>query len=135
MEKATWEILDTALGHLESPSFNERKYASVFRGRLEAELKRIFDWLADSDGGLELYPSPESVYLAGLVMELKGVDAVGPCDIVREALLILDAERDADGRIPGRLLNNYFTLRHALEFGDCAEWSVISLAKGIIFAS
>ena len=135
MEKATWEILDTALGHLESPSFSERKYAGIFRGRLEAELKRIFDWLANSDGGLELYPSPESVWLAGLVMELKGVDAVGPCDIVREALLILDAERDSEGRIPGRLLNNYFTLRHALEFGDCAEWSVISLAKGIIFAS
>lgn len=135
MEKATWEILDVALGHLESPSFNGLAYAGRLRGRLEQELKRIFEWLEHSDGGVELYPSTESVWLAGLVMELKGVDAVGPCEIVREALLILDAERGEDGRIPGRLLNNYFTLRHALEFGDCAEWSVISLAKGIIFAS
>lgn len=135
MEKATWEILDVALGHLESPEFDGLAYVSRLRVRLETELKRIFEWLEHSDGGVELYPSAESVVLAGLVMELKGRNAVGPCDVVREALLVLDAERGEDGKLPGRLLNNYFTLRHALEFGDCQEWSVISLAKSIIFAS
>ena len=130
----TWDILDEALSRLESPAFDGRWYALAFRERLEAELKRIFDWSESTDGIVELHPSKGAVVLCEIVFELKGVDAVGPCDIVREAMLILDGQR-VDGRLPASVLNNYFTLRYALEFGDCEDWSVISLAKSIIFAN
>ncbi len=131
---ASWEIIDGALSHLESPSFNDAWYALVFRGKLELELKRIFEWIEHSNGSMELYPSSETVWLAETVLELKGSEAVGPCDIVREALLILDTERNgSEGRIPARMINNYMTLKYALEFGDCEDWGVLSLAKQIIF--
>jgi len=133
----TWDLLDRALGHLESPAFDGCRYAAVFRGRLEAELRRIFEWLENTDGGVELHPSPSAYSLAEIVLELKGCGVIdmGPCDLVREALLILNAERDSEGHLPGRLVNNYFTLHYALQYGGCSEWSVISLAKTIILAN
>lgn len=130
----TWEILDSALSHLESPALIDRWYSAVFREQLEKELRRLFSWLDYSAGGVEAFPSKKVVRLAEMVLELRGVNAVEPCDIVREALILMELERDEDGRMPGRLLNNYYTLRLALEYGDCAEWSVIGLAKSIIFA-
>lgn len=135
---ASWELIDDALSHLDSPAFNDSWYALLFRGKLELELKRMFEWLDYSVGSIELHPSSSAVWLAEIVLELKGSEAVGPCDLVREALLILDTERaggdgDGVGRIPARLINNYMTLKYALEFGDCSDWSVLALAKQIIF--
>ena len=135
----TWDLLDRALGHLESPAFEGCRYVAGFRGRLEAELRRIFEWLDNTDGGVELHPSASASYLAETVLEMRGcaVLEMEPCDVVREALLVLNAERDVEcgGRLPGRLINNYFTLHYALEYGDCSVLGVISLAKTIILAN
>lgn len=57
-----------------------------------------------------------------------------PQDLVREALSILDSTRNEEGNLPPRTLNNYYTLKHALDFGDCTDWSVLGLAKSVIFA-
>lgn len=57
-----------------------------------------------------------------------------PQDLVREAICILDGTRDENGKLPSRTLNNYLSLRHALDFGDCQDWTILSLAKSVIFA-
>lgn len=134
MSTASWKVLDRALSHLESHAFDDSWYALVFRGTLELELKRIFEWLEYTSGDIELYPSKKAVLLAELVMELKGSNAMGPCDLVREALIILEAERE-DGHLPARVINNYMTLKYALEYQDCEDWAVLSLAKQIMFMS
>lgn len=128
----SWKILDRALSYLEAPCFDDAWYALVFRGTLEAELRRIFEWLENSDGAMELHPSPQARWLAQIVMELEGSHMSGPCGLIHEAMIVLEAER-VDGRLPSRLLNNYMSLKYALEFGDCQDWSVISLAKQIVF--
>ena len=131
---ASWETIDAALAHLESPAFSSSWYALLFRGKLEQELKRMFEWLEQSDGAIQMYPSSWAIWMSEIVLELKGSEAVGPCEVVREALLILETERSGDdGRLPGRLINNYMTLKYALEFGDCGDWGVLSLAKQVIF--
>lgn len=129
-----WELLDDAICRLESSDFEGRWYASAFREAIEAELKRIFEWLDGTLGIVELHPSKRVTLLADIVQELKGARAVSPEDIVREALLVLDGQRDSEGKIPGRVINNYYSLRMALEYGDCQDWTILSLAKGIIFA-
>lgn len=57
---------------------------------------------------------------------------MSPEMIVIQALEILTSQRDEEGRLPTRLINNYMTLKHALEYGDCQDWSIISLAKQTI---
>lgn len=129
----TWDIIDRALSHLESHRFDDAWYALVFRGTLELELKRIFEWAETTEGIVELYPSKGARWLSEVVLELKGSDCMGPCDLVREAMLILETERGIDGRLPGRILNNYMSLKYALDYGDCEDWGIIALAKQIIF--
>jgi hypothetical protein len=58
---------------------------------------------------------------------------MSPEMIVIEALELLHSKRDANGHLPPRSLNNYLSLKHALEYGDCEDWTILSLAKQIIF--
>lgn len=60
---------------------------------------------------------------------------MSPEMIVIEALEILHSRRDSSGHLPPRSVNNYLSLKYALEYGDCEDWAVLSLAKQIIFGS
>jgi hypothetical protein len=57
---------------------------------------------------------------------------MSPEMLVIEALEIMHEQRDEDGRLPPRLVNNYMSLKYALEYGDCEDWAIVSLAKQII---
>ena len=127
-----WEVLDRALERLDGSAFSDRWYAVNFRGRIAAELERIFIWYDGSNGGVELYPSKEVRALCGVVMELRGAEAVEDGDVVREAWLVLEGQRDGCGRIPAVALNNYFTLKHCLDFGGDCGYPVTALARHIL---
>lgn len=125
-----WEVLDRALEWLDGSAFSDRWYAVYFRGKIAAELERVFMW---SDADIHIHPSKEVLGLCGVVMELRGSEAVEDGDIVREAWLVLEGQRDGCGRIPAVALNNYFTLKHCLDFGagDCG-FPIVALARSIL---
>lgn len=132
---STVETLDKAIAYLGSSVFDNRSYAWVINEVLIAEAENIRRWNMNAESnGLELQPMGWVVRLAEGALKLKGNQVVSPEEIVIEALTILDMTRDADGRLPTRSINNYMSLKYALEHGDCQDWGVIGMAKGIIFA-
>lgn len=131
---STVETLDNAIAHLGSSVFDGAHYAWMFNEVLLAERANLERWNSNAEAnGLLLEPMDWVVRLAELALQLRGNKIVSPEEIVIEALTILDMTR-VDGRLPTRSINNYMTLKQALEYGDCADWSVIGMAKGIIFA-
>lgn len=132
---STVETLEKAVAYLGSSVFDNRHYAWMFNEVLLAELENLRRWNAMSgETGIELEPMGWVVRLAEGALKLKGNRVVSPEEIVIEALTILDMTRDKDGRLPNRSINNYMSLKYALEHGDCEDWGVIGMAKGIIFA-
>lgn len=132
---STVETLDRAIAHLGSSVFDGAHYAWVVNEVLMAERSNIEMWNANAElNGLTLAPMGWVVRLAELALKLQGNKIVTPEDIVIEALTVLDMTRDKDGRLPTRSINNYMSLKYALEHGDCQDWGVIGMAKGIIFA-
>lgn len=131
---STVETLDNAIAHLGSSVFDNRHYAWMFNEVLIAEAENLRRWNALSgETGIELQPMDWVVRLATLALQLQGNKAMSPEEIVIEALTVLDMTR-VDGRLPTRSVNNYMSLKYALEHGDCEDWGVIGMAKGIIFA-
>lgn len=131
---STTETLETAISHLRSFLFADRIYAENICTALVTEVERCELWFEWSNGGISMYPSKRMQRVAELALQLKGVEAMSPEDIVIEALTILDMGRNEEGRLPGPSINNYMALKYALEHGDCQDWGIIGMAKGIIFA-
>ena len=132
---STVETLDKAIAYLGSSVFDNSHYAWMFNEVLLAERSNIQRWNANAEAnGFMLEPMGWVVRLAEGALKLKGNQVVSPEEIVIEALTILDMTRDSEGRLPTRSINNYMSLKYALEHGDCQDWGVIGMAKGIIFA-
>ena len=131
---STVKTLEEAVAYLGSSVFDNRHYAWMFNEVLIAELENLRRWNANAEvNGFVLEPMGWVVELAESALKLKGNAVVSPEEIVIEALTILDMTR-VDGRLPTRSINNYMSLKQALEYGDCSDWGVIGMAKGIIFA-
>jgi hypothetical protein len=132
---STVETLDEAVAYLGSSVFDGYQYAWAFNQVLMSERDNLQRWNSMSDEtGIVLQPMGWVVRMAENALKLKGTDIVSPEDIVIEALTILDMTRNAEGRLPSRSINNYMALKYALEHGDCQDWGILGMAKGIIFA-
>ena len=124
---STTETLETAISHLRSFLFVDRIYAESICASLIAEVERCELWFEWSSGGISMYPSKRMQRVAELALQLKGVEAMSPEDIVIEALTILDMGRNEEGRLPGPSINNYMALgnhRNGKGYYICFSWGV-----------